>query len=711
MAFRESDIIFYRSGIVGDCLGGPMHSESVSPFQLHNIFNLVSSVEKMVGKTKYRCVYMKNKSLTETAINPKVYIPEDTVSSTTTLFVGFDPNSGLGDGTSSGITSPIPNESTAPVGVRFTQATDPSQGIALGFNIPPKMVVAVWFKLVIFLNTESTPVDGCNVMFRFGNLLPLSGVVGTDVILAITGETDSLQPFSRTIERIKLRSSLSSVVFTGNTTTSNDPTTWLNMLGALKSKVGIAFGPQDAKSATLKNQLITELDNTTNVKSSGYSYQIINNTYIIYLDVTQSFINPSPQFDFIKAQLLQARSTAGIDFIIVVCNKAFYATLAPNDTSLAIDNTLRTTYHQLFVDNGVHLVISGQTRNYQRHHVLGYNSASPDNPTVFFANHNSGYLIPNGQKNFGATGCLFLNIGTGGMRPLHNLATKKPYTLFADSLQNQESVGYLMLKCTKKTTTRGPTMLGLFFEYYTPTGTTTPIETQRDTFAVTILTSGTAPVPSEPAPAPTPSGGTVDKWGVKSTYATGPIKYNYVENFRSDGLRFDYEGLGSSTFVSSEIIGYFAHDNPPSDEVSGKLGGGEHSSGSRPQCYDIGIDCRTGASRYRTEDYHPNYSSSVSGGRGSPLKSTFVGYKFIKRNLTNPNRILLELWQDTGNNQGSTPANQWVRISSWIVTSPYWPTPGTDHQETIRIDEVSKNDLKWKWLSLRQIETGDPTTP
>ena len=41
---------------------------------------------------------------------------------------------------------------------------------------------------------------------------------------------------------------------------------------------------------------------------------------------------------------------------------------------------------------------------------------------------------------------------------------------------------------------------------------------------------------------------------------------------------------------------------------------------------------RPGATRYRTEDYHPEYTGGQSGPSGSGLKSTYTGYKFIKWN-------------------------------------------------------------------------------
>lgn len=200
--------------------------------------------------------------------------------------------------------------------------------------------------------------------------------------------------------------------------------------------------------------------------------------------------------------------------------------------------------------------------------------------------------------------------------------------------------------------------------------------------------------------------GIADKFGVMSTYATGPIKYDYNENFRSDGKRWDFSGLGgglSSPYASNELICYVADDNPPDDETSFKLGGGRHSNGSRPKVYDIGIDMNNGSTRYRTEDYHPDYKAGASGGKASAVLSRFVGYKGVKYNMGS--YVLLEVYDDIGDNQ-STPANQWRKVSSWKVTNPLWLAPPTDHQATIRSDKISSS-YKIKWISLRGIVTGD----
>ena len=202
--------------------------------------------------------------------------------------------------------------------------------------------------------------------------------------------------------------------------------------------------------------------------------------------------------------------------------------------------------------------------------------------------------------------------------------------------------------------------------------------------------------------------GTADKYGVLSTYATGQISYNYNLN-PNDGMRFDFGSLGggtSSPFASNELIIYVSCDNPPDDELSFKQGGGRHSDGSHPKCYDVGIDNNNGATRYRTEDAHPEYKAGASGGKATPISSKWTGYKCVKFNKGS--YVLLEVFDDNGNNE-QTPANAWRKVSSWKVTDPLWLNPPSDHVATIRADKIDE-DLKSyrvKWISLSGILTSD----
>lgn len=501
--FSESDLVFYPSGLTGDCLGGAVYTANGELSEtLHSLFNIVSSIERTLGKTKYRCIYMKNKSVL-TCLNPKIFIPQNTPSSGTELYFAFDIH-GVGDGTASGVADTILDESTAPYSgsLVFSNGSEVSRGAALGADIPPGKMVAIWFRLIINLNTEKSELDGTQVFIQASNERDVEQTVETpvDTDVGVIGETDSNEWFQKLMERLRLRS-LHWLTCTGNVSSSTDPLAWFNMLGVLRDRTAVSFGVLDNLFPQTKNTLSTILSNNVPGITNGYYFKKRYNLYEIFMDVTKPFENPSPQYDFIVANLNAARNDPKIDFIVVYCNKAFYATLAANDTSQVIDGRLRTTYHKLFEDNGVHVVISGQFRNYQRQKVLSWNESAPDSPGEYTTNEPN-YTITTGQKSFGpGIGCLFIVNGLGGKRPIHTFATQKSYTSFKYSPTNEYNIGYLMMKSKPKRINVltqeviSPASLTIsFYEYNLPTFFQslfgrTPQEILKDQVSITISPS------------------------------------------------------------------------------------------------------------------------------------------------------------------------------------------------------------------------------
>src|SRR5687768_16763232 len=116
-----------------------------------------------------------------------------------------------------------------------------------------------------------------------------------------------------------------------------------------------------------------------------------------------------------------------------------------------------------------------------------------------------------------------------------------------------------------------------------------------------------------------------DQYGVHQAYASGKEGHSYEEDFRSSSYRWDVHNLGANNYKSIEFTVYVAWSSPSGDEWGVQLGGGKHSDGSNPRCYAYGIDNKSGATRVRGEDSHPNYFSIASGSSGVGLSSKFVG--------------------------------------------------------------------------------------
>lgn len=500
--YKDSDLKFYPSGASAISLGGVVNTTSLLPETFHGLFNIVSSTERSLGKTKYRCIYMKNTSLL-TAMNPKIYIPQNTPSSGTELYFAFD-NHGVGDGVASGVADTLVDESTitgtSVANLVFSNGNEVSKGVALGADIPPGKMVAIWLRLIVSAGTEKAELDGTEIFIQLSNERDVEGTieVPVDTDVGVIGETDSNEWFQKLLERLRLRT-LHWLTFTGNVSSSTDPRSWFNMLGVFRDRTALSFGSLDGLSTQTKNTLTTILSNNVPNITAGYYFKKRYNLYEIFMDVTKPFETGTPQYDFIVANLNSAKNDSKIDFIVVYCNKAFYATLATNDSSQQIDGRLRATYHKLFEDSGVHVVISGQFRNYQRSKVLSWNEGSPDGPGEYTTNQPN-FTIETGQKGFGSgIGCLFIVNGLGGRRPIHSLATPKSYTAYSYSPTNEYNVGYIMMKSHPKRINivtgdiiSNPKLTVRFYEYNMPTFFQslfgrTPQEILKDEFSIEIL--------------------------------------------------------------------------------------------------------------------------------------------------------------------------------------------------------------------------------
>lgn len=205
--------------------------------------------------------------------------------------------------------------------------------------------------------------------------------------------------------------------------------------------------------------------------------------------------------------------------------------------------------------------------------------------------------------------------------------------------------------------------------------------------------------------------GDVNKYGVLSIYGNGKILYDYDENFRDDGKRFDFKNLRRGEFVSSEVTGYFKFTRDTvDDDIAGKFSEKNHSNrGDQVRCYDPSINARTGRTRWRYENPHPTYTGNLgTGDNGVGLidekQDKWVGYKFVKK--VQGENVLIEIYQDAGDNEGERPSNEWKKLASWVDDKYRRTNPPDGHNVTIRIDDPEEEglqNLRYQWLSLQEI--------
>jgi hypothetical protein len=137
-------------------LGGAITANEIVSADLHNVFNKVISDDALLGKTFYKCSYIKNTNVSITLEDAKAYILSNTPSGTTTMEIG------LGTAAINSSEQLIADENTAPVGVTFTALTGVANAVAIG-NLATNSYKAIWLKLVISASTAASNSDGATI--------------------------------------------------------------------------------------------------------------------------------------------------------------------------------------------------------------------------------------------------------------------------------------------------------------------------------------------------------------------------------------------------------------------------------------------------------------------------------------------------------------------------------------------------------------------
>lgn len=151
MPLSATDIKFYLSGGTSNTdpnlsLGGVISSTEIVDNIDNNLFDDVTGDESASGDVEYRCIYIKNTHTTITLQNAVVYISQETPGDDI-IDIGLDP-AGVGDGSTTGVATTIPDESTAPTGVTFSHPTTKATGLSIG-DLAPGQCIAIWIKRTV----------------------------------------------------------------------------------------------------------------------------------------------------------------------------------------------------------------------------------------------------------------------------------------------------------------------------------------------------------------------------------------------------------------------------------------------------------------------------------------------------------------------------------------------------------------------------------
>ena len=174
---------------------------------------------------------------------------------------------------------------------------------------------------------------------------------------------------------------------------------WFTIVDPIDEKMKIAIGNHDDPSSSLLNQYMSHFS----LSKQYYSFNF-QNAHFVVLSTEQ--ISSSSQYAFVKSDLAKASANANIDWIIVYMHKPLYTSPSVH----AGESTMRDTYHPLFDQYGVDLVLYGHNHTYERSYPMKYHKSNPSIPIITSGSKES-YNDPQGQ--------IFATVGTGGRSVYH----------------------------------------------------------------------------------------------------------------------------------------------------------------------------------------------------------------------------------------------------------------------------------------------------
>jgi hypothetical protein len=149
-------------------------------------------------------------------------------------------------------------------------------------------------------------------------------------------------------------------------------TCWFNKIAPLQSITKITIGNHEDDSSEGFSGYMSQFGLSQTYYSFNYQ-----NTHLLVMDTDRNvYASGSPQHNFVISDLQSASQNPNIDWIIVYLHKFMYT--SPSEESAF--TSLRNTYHPIFQQYGVDLVVQGHQHTYQRTFPIKYNTNNPSDP-------------------------------------------------------------------------------------------------------------------------------------------------------------------------------------------------------------------------------------------------------------------------------------------------------------------------------------------
>jgi hypothetical protein len=171
----------------------------------------------------------------------------------------------------------------------------------------------------------------------------------------------------------------------------------IQRLGAGGNTVRIAFGNHDQDSSAEINQYLTEF----NMDNQWHEFQYMNVQFLSLSTELTTSSEWAAQEAFAEDVLDAADDDPSVKWIVVFLHRPLYV----SPTNHGPEATIRDTYHPMFEEHGVDLVLQAHNHNFERSVPLRYDPITPETPI---------YSLKNTHSWNDPTGQIFATVGTGG---------------------------------------------------------------------------------------------------------------------------------------------------------------------------------------------------------------------------------------------------------------------------------------------------------
>jgi hypothetical protein len=261
----------------------------------------------------------------------------------------------------------------------------------------------------------------------------------TDFNIAAVGDWGCTSNTEATVDNI-VDKDPELVIGLGDYSYTDSADCWFDVVNPIIDRMIIAIGnhevmvPGQGQNPDIPSpELLEEYMNRFGLSEQYYTYRY-GNVFVLVMSNEVPDEEGSDQYDFVESSLSDASSDPDVDWIIVASPTPMYSspTKVINDTDV-----LRNTYHEMFEERGVDLVLQADVHSYERSYPIEYSEEySDENPDVPIETSldEDTYVDPEGQ--------IFATVGTGG-QSIFEFKEKRPYIV-----TQFEDYGFLDIRIT-----------------------------------------------------------------------------------------------------------------------------------------------------------------------------------------------------------------------------------------------------------------------